>query len=200
MTEPFKYTVFPILETDRLRLRQMTDADVDDVFSIFGDAETCRYLIDQDCKPYSTAVEAKANVIDWSNSWFAEKKGLRWALTLKDEDRLIGTAGFNYWNQKDRRAEIGYDLNRSLWGRGLMTEAVAAMLRFGFHRMNLHRIEATVTGGNIGSVTVLEKCGFTLEGVWRHRNFAEGQFYDSLQFGLLEAEFKRFNIGSGGGR
>jgi len=186
----FDYTTFPILQTERLRLRQMTDADTDDVFAIFGDAETCKYLIDQACQPYGTAAEAKATVIDWSTRRFADKKGLRWALTLKGEDRLIGTAGFNTWHQGDRRGEIGYDLLRSQWGKGLMTEAVGALLRFGFQRMALYRVEADVTEGNTGSVRVLEKCGFTHEGTWRDKHYAAGRYYDLLQFGLLRPEYE----------
>lgn len=189
MSDLFDFSTFPILETERLILREMTDADTPDVFAIFGDAETCRYFTEQGCQPYPTAAQAKAEVIDWSARRFADKVGLRWAITLRGDTRLIGTAGYNFWDRENHCGEIGYDLLRALWGRGLMTEAIHAILCFGFERMALNRVEADVTGGNRASVRVLEKCRFQHEGTLRQRHFANGRYYDNLRFGLLRAEY-----------
>lgn len=70
-----------------------------------------------------------------------------------------------------------------------MLEAVSAMLRFGFDQMNLHRIEANVTVGNEASASLLCRLGFKLEGTWRDKVYARGQFYDLWQFSLLEDEY-----------
>ncbi|MBN1563463.1 MAG: GNAT family N-acetyltransferase [Anaerolineae bacterium] len=194
MPELFDFHHFPILETDRLRLRQMTRADLPALHAIFGDAETCRYFLDQNAEPYATIEQTEAQVYDWATRQFELQHGLRWGLTLKSNPAgdalLIGTAGYNYWNRAHRRGEIGYDLNRAYWQRGLMTEAIHGILRWGFAALNLHRIEADVTGGNVGSVRVLEKCGFKQDGCLRQRWYLNGQFYDHLLFGLLRADYE----------
>jgi ribosomal-protein-alanine N-acetyltransferase len=70
-----------------------------------------------------------------------------------------------------------------------MAEAVAVAVRFGFLRLRLHRIEANVTAGNAASAGLLKRLGFTLEGTWRDKVYARGQFHDLWQFGLLENEY-----------
>lgn len=190
----FDFASFPLLRTDRLVLRQMTDDDLAAVHAIFGDAESCRYFTVQNCEPYATPEETKANVLDWAAWAFAQGKGLRWGLTLVADGLLIGTAGINWWDRDNHCAEIGYDLNRQYWGQGLMTEAVHAILRWGFAHMALHRIEADTTEGNFGSMRVLEKCGFVLEGTARERHFAQNRYWHNLRYGLLRRDYEaRFN-------
>lgn len=187
----FDFSAFPTLRTERLVLRQMSDGDIDAVFAIFGDAETCRYFTVQNCEPYATPDEAKANVLDWAARSFEQQSGLRWGLTLASgADHLIGTAGINWWDRDNHCAEIGYDLNRQYWRQGLMTEAVHAIVRWGFITMALHRIEADTTEGNTGSMRVLEKCGFALEGTARQRHFAQNRYWDNLRYGLLRSEYE----------
>ncbi|NIW38715.1 MAG: GNAT family N-acetyltransferase, partial [Gemmatimonadetes bacterium] len=87
-----------------------------------------------------------------------------------------------------RQAEIGYDLAHRHWGRGLMTEALRPMLRFGFEEMDLHRIEAGVTVGNEASARVLEKLGFREEGLLRRGGYWKGAYHDLRGFGLLRRD------------
>lgn len=190
----FEFNAFPLLCTERLELRQMSDADIDALFAIFGDAETCRYFPEQHGEPYATLDEVRVNVLDWADQRFAQGRGLRWGLTLISSSDLIGTAGINWWDRDNRCAEIGYDLNRQYWGQGLMTEAVHAIVRWGFVHMALHRIEADITEGNTGSMRVLEKCGFVLEGTARQRHLVQNRYWDNLRYGLLRSEYeKRFD-------
>jgi ribosomal-protein-alanine N-acetyltransferase len=192
----FDFSYFPVLETERLVLREMTVTDLPGVFAIFGDAETCRFFLEQDRKPYPSMEEAKKNVIDWAAGRFRDKAGLRWGLTLRGEDRLIGTAGFNHWDRRHHVASMGGDLNRTHWGEGIMTEALLALLRFGFDEMALNRVEADATEGNGASIALLSRCGFTQEGVWREKHFCDGRYFDNLQFGLLRREYaSRFGEG-----
>ncbi len=190
MNELYDFCQFPILTTDRLILRQMREADLPALHAIFGDVETCRYFLAQNAEPYPTIEQTKAEVYDWAAQQFQFRRGLRWALTLiGGDDSLIGTAGYNYWDRENRRGEIGYDLNRAYWNQGLMTEAVHGILRWGFAAMNLHRVEADTIGGNVGSVRVLEKCGFTLDGTLHQRFYLNGRYYDQLLFGLLQPDY-----------
>lgn len=187
---PFDFSYFPVLETGRMILRPMRDSDAEAVFAIFGDDETCRHFLAQAQRGYASVAEARANVIDWAARQFQHRAGLRWALTQRGDDTLIGTAGYNFWDQPNHRADIGYDLNRALWGRGLMPEAMHAILHFGFGTMMLHRVEADVTSGNAASVRVLEKCGFAHEGTLRERYWCNGRYFDHLQFGLLRSAYE----------
>ena len=72
-----------------------------------------------------------------------------------------------------------------------MTEAVAEVLRFCFDCLNVHRVEADVTEGNVASAALLRKLGFVLEGLWRERVYSRGAYHGMWQFGLLEQEYYR---------
>ena len=72
-----------------------------------------------------------------------------------------------------------------------MTEAVAEVLRFCFDCLNVHRVEADVTEGNVASAALLRKLGFVLEGLWRDRVYARGAYHGIWQFGLLELEYRQ---------
>ena len=158
---PFDFSTFPIIETPRLRLRQITHADVSALLAIYSDAETMRYY----ATPY-TSVEESHDDVQLHKRRFREKTGIRWAITLKGDDTLIGNCGYNpraYGN----RCDIGYILSREHWRTGIMYEAISAMLPFGFHELELNRIEAWIFPGNDASCRLAEKLGFTYEGLLR---------------------------------
>lgn len=85
----------------------------------------------------------------------------------KTSNKCIGTVGFVSWDIKNARAELGNALSRACWNRGYMTEAVKAVIGFGFEKMGLVRIEARCNPDNIGSSRVMEKEGMTFEGILR---------------------------------
>jgi ribosomal-protein-alanine N-acetyltransferase len=90
---------------------------------------------------------------------------------------------------KHSRAEIGYVIGRKYWGEGLMTEAVKEVIRFGFERMNLNRIQATCFPENIGSYRVMEKAGMKFEGTLREQMFIKGRFQDLKLYSILRKEY-----------
>jgi ribosomal-protein-alanine N-acetyltransferase len=91
--------------------------------------------------------------------------------------------------KEHRRAEIGYDLLPALWGRGVMHEALRAILRFGFTEMELHSTEAQIDPANARSRRVLERLGFKQDGLIRENFLAHGKFFDTATFTLLAREF-----------
>lgn len=186
MDSVFDFSYFPSLETERLRLRQLTHDDAEALVEIFGNPDVLRYL--SGGPPCNTREEA-IGVIDWMHSWFAAQNGLRWGITLRGEDNVIGTCGFHFWERENRRCDIGYDLIPTYWKRGYITEAAHAMVRWCFENLNLHRIQADCTAGNLGSERVLEKVGFTHEGTWRESCFEHGRFVNIKQYGLLRREY-----------
>jgi ribosomal-protein-alanine N-acetyltransferase len=182
----FDYSYFPKLETDRLLLRQMSAADTADVFAMFSQPQVLTHL---ELEPFTEHKQA-TELIQWYNDMFDNKQAWRWGVILKAENKLIGTAGFHRWVQADRRCEIGYDYDLNYWGQGYATEVTKRMVQFGFEAMQLNRIEADCNDDNFGSARVLEKSGFTLEGIWRDRIWEKGKFISLKQFGFLNSEYR----------
>ncbi len=186
MSEVFDFGSLPTLETHRLVLRQVRgDSDLGALFDLFADPEVARYT---DTGPFTSVSEA-TEVMNWIEDLFTRRQGMRWALTLKDgDDTLIGTAGYNWWHHANNSAEVGYDLARRYWNQGLMTEALAPVLAFGFDQMALNRIEAEVTVGNEASTRVLSKLGFQSEGLLRQRGHWKGAYHDVWLYSLLHSD------------
>jgi len=86
-------------------------------------------------------------------------------------------------------SENGYDLDPAHWGRGIMTEALRAVLEYGFGKMGLNRVQATVDSGNTKSLRLLHRLGFRKEGVLRQNSYFNGQFRDDVCFSMLKKEW-----------
>ncbi|WP_035985308.1 GNAT family N-acetyltransferase [Leptolyngbya sp. KIOST-1] len=175
---------FAPLETPRLHLRPLAQADVDFVFRHFSDPAVNRYLLDQ--APLASREEAQG-IVDF----FVQPTDdtyTRWVLVSKADGQPIGTCGFHKWDQRNRRAEIGYDLAPTAWGQGYMGEALKTMLSYGFTDMVLNRVEALVYPENTASVKLLEKLNFQREGILRDYFYHEGHFYDHWLLSLLKSQ------------
>jgi len=92
---------------------------------------------------------------------------MRLAVVLRDGGRLVGTIGLNAISPQHRTAEIAYDLSPAIWGQGVATAIVNAVVDWGFQRLGLLRVQATVLESNAGSIRVLERCAFEREGYLR---------------------------------
>jgi RimJ/RimL family protein N-acetyltransferase len=86
----------------------------------------------------------------------------QWALELKDEGRLFGYCGLRYLPDT-REVELLYGTDKDYWGRGLITEAARASLRYGFEGLKLDRVMAVTAHENFGSRRVMEKSGLRYE-------------------------------------
>ncbi len=102
----------------------------------------------------------------------------------------MGLFGLHKWDHFHRRAEAGYGLARAYWGQGLGSEALRAILRFGFDQLDLNRIYARTIADNHESVRLLERLGFRREGTQRAHSWEDdGTFHDSAIYGMLAKEF-----------
>jgi len=185
MTAPDVFDDPPVLRTKRLVLRQITESDGDGLFEIFGDPEVCAYY---EWDTFASPEQGHA-LAARSADQFRQRQAIRWGLELPGSPHIVGTCGYTRWNRENRFAILGYDLARCHWRRGLMSEAVAAVLGVGFGQMALNRVEATVQAGNMASVRVLERAGFRREGVLRERAFKGGDFRDVWTFGVTRVEW-----------
>ena len=116
----------------------------------------------------------------------ADNIGVTWGIVRPAApDELLGTIGLWRIIAEHHRAEIGYGLHPVYWQQGIMSEALAAVLDFGFQQLKLHSVEANVNPDNAASRRLLEKHGFALEAHFRQNYFFRGQFLDSHIYSLL---------------
>ncbi|HLY32342.1 MAG TPA: GNAT family protein [Ktedonobacterales bacterium] len=179
------FTSFPVLTTDRLRLRQIRPTDAEALFAIRSDPEVREPY---GREPQQSLAESQT-FIQSLQATYERRDGLFWGITRKDEDTVIGSC--NFWNLSEDFlcAEVGYELHRAHWRQGIMAEAVSAILAYGFTELGFHRIEAGPFVGNAASKQLLLKLGFTYEGTLRQRVFFRDHFLDQEYYGLLEDEW-----------
>ncbi len=177
----------PVLRTGDLVLRPITEKDTAALFSHFANEAVTRFM---DIEAFANISEA-TQIISFFRESLEKEEGMRWAITPADTDELIGTCGFHKWNKPHFKAEIGYDLRPSMWGRGIMTTAIPVMLQYGYEEMKLNRIEAFVDPVNNASSALLKRMGFTYEGLQRDAFFEKGQFVDAELYSLLKREFEK---------
>jgi ribosomal-protein-alanine N-acetyltransferase len=176
----------PTLSSPRLTLRPVTPDDIPFILKLFARSETNLYSGYDDIK---TLAEAEQMYETYLKPGFPNH--FRVVIELKDTGEPIGTIGLYYYTKESRRAEMGYDMLKEQWGMGLMTEAVEEILRYGFEKLDLNRVEATTDSENAASNRILERTGFTLEGCLRQRHIYKDDFHDELFFGLLAVEWKK---------
>lgn len=179
---------FPVLETKRLVLRQVTLEEAPWYFEHFNTREI---IEGQDHGGPRNLSEARAELKLYFVDVFRLKRGIRWGITIRGDEKLVGSAGFYKWVQPEGyQAEMGYDLNPAYWGRGIMTEALETIIQYGFDHMRLHRIEVLIPHHNRRSQKLVRGLGFKREGVLRDHYFIEGRFADDVIFSLLKAEWE----------
>lgn len=181
----YNFKDIPDLETERLLLRELVLGDAADVLEFRGDAYVQRYNME----PLKTIAEAKME-IRRTHASFAEQDSISWAIVLREEHKVVGGIGLSAWSRRHRKVEVGYDLTRAYWGRGLASEALRRVLQFAFSEMNVNRIYAGTIADNQESVRMLQRNGFTREGTRRQSSWEDdGTFHDSALYGLLREEF-----------
>ncbi len=177
-------STFPVLETERLILRDVRLSDAADVLVFRGDPVVQRF----DDEPIHTEAEAEAFIVGLHAEYQAGE-GIVWAVALADRELVVGLFGLHDWDRYHRRAEAGYGLARAYWGQGLASEALRAILLFGFDQLDLNRIYARTIADNHESVRLLERLGFRREGTQRAHSWEEdGTFHDSAIYGILSSE------------
>lgn len=181
------FNEFPTIQTDRLVLRALHFTDAPALFDYFSRDEVTEFY---DLPTFQSIQEAHELLLAWQER-YQNQDSIRWAITLKERpDQLIGTCGFHNFSKENARAEIGYELHPQFWRTGIMTEAIAAIIPFGFETFELNRIEAFIDPSNISSRKLLEKVGLQSEGVLRDYFFEKGKFVDGELFSILKREYQ----------
>jgi methylmalonyl-CoA/ethylmalonyl-CoA epimerase len=182
--------VFPVLETERLWLREFRPADAEAVFEMYARSDMNQRL---EHEPMQSIEEAEQRVRG-RIGLFERGMGYRWAMTFKGApDKVIGSCGYFHVRVGTQTFEMGYEVHPAHWRKGIMSEALTAMLEYSFSEaalMPVHRLEALVDPQNVASIKLLEKLGFVAEGLRREFGYWKGKYQDVKLFALLGTEWK----------
>lgn len=181
------FQLFPYLESERLILRQLEAGDADSMFDYFSREKVAEYY---DVERFTSRDEA-VEMIEGLLYRYEARRQIRWGIVLKGEDKIIGTCGFHALEKLHLKAEVGYELHPDYWGKGIMTEAIKKIVAFGFAEMEFNRIEAFYNPVNFPSQKVLEKCGFSFEGILRKRFLMKGKYEDVALSAILKEDHNR---------
>ncbi len=153
------FSPFPQLTTGQLVLRQLTIADADAIGTLRNNEIVNQFL----GRPKSTTAAEALEFIDKINNSIANNTSMYWVIALQENNELIGTICLWNINTEDDAAEIGYELHPDFHGKGIMQEALNAVIDFGFNTMQLKVITAFTIPANIASAKLLQKNNFKLD-------------------------------------
>jgi len=150
-----KFTPFPEISTARLQLRRITAADATEILELRASDAVMRYIDKEKAK------------------------------TIEDALAWVKMVAYGRFIKQHYRAEVGYMLHPRYWNQRIMSEALEAVIDYGFNTIQLHSIEAHINPGNKGSSTLLEKAGFVREAYFKEDYFFHGKFMDTAIYSLL---------------
>jgi ribosomal-protein-alanine N-acetyltransferase len=174
----------PTIALDGARLRPLRVADADALYAYLRDP----VVTELTSYPVVSASMVEA-MIERSRSRWAVGELSKWGVALPSNDQLVGTCGFNEWSPVHRWAELAYDLAPGHWGKGLMRQAVAAVLEWTYRQDLVNRVHAFVRIDNWRSQRLLERSGFVREGCLRSYRVCRGEPHDFYIYGLLRSDW-----------
>ncbi|MGM9486651.1 GNAT family N-acetyltransferase [Ideonella sp. YS5] len=175
----------PEIQTQRLLLRPLAEADAEALLAIHSDTKVMRYSN----SPAWTGIEQAHDLIRQSRGWLSSGRHLCLGIARKDEGVVMGTCTLFDIHRDSRRAELGFVLASPAWGQGYMTEALVAFLNHGFSGLGLNRVEADTDPRNLATIKLLGRLGFVREGLLRERWISSGEKSDTALYGLLESDW-----------
>lgn len=172
------FTPFPVLETERLLLRQISENDAENIFLLRTNEDAMKFIH----KPKLKSLDEAKELI----KLFNKPERVQWGISLKAKNKIIGIIGYHRIENMHYRAEVGYMLHPDYWNSGIISEAIKHVIDFGFKEMKLHSIEAVINPNNIISRKILQKFNFIKEAYFKENFFFEGKFYDSEAYSLVK--------------
>lgn len=164
-------TAFPIIQTERLLLRQIVEADIDHIFKGLSHPDIIKcYGVN-----YQTREATKEQM-----NFFADLErndtGIWWAVCSSGDGTFYGAGGLNSLSKEHKKAEIGFWLLTDFWGQGIMKEAMPLICNYGFDQLGLHRIEGFVESANLNCKNAMAKLDFRHEGTMTDCEIKNGEF------------------------
>ncbi|WP_026462299.1 GNAT family N-acetyltransferase [Adhaeribacter aquaticus] len=177
----------PKIDTSRLLLRGFVPEDAPLVQKLAGDKDVAFNALNI---PYPFPAESAAVWISTHKKEFAQHKSAIFAIETTSNQEFIGAVGLTTISEINNTAEMGYWLGKSYWNKGFASEAIAALIIFGFEEYKLNKIFATHLKRNAASGKVLMKNGFQVEGILRQHIKHFGKYEDLVHLGLLRQEYQ----------
>jgi ribosomal-protein-alanine N-acetyltransferase len=175
------FNPFPVLETERFILRNLEASDVQQVFEIRSNPVTMQYVP----RPLAKNLDDAMDLIELMRGFTEKNERINWAVTEKGVDKLLGIIGYVNLKQENLRGEVGYILHHEHHRKGIMYEALQAVLNYGFDVVGLHSIEAVIRAENAASRKLVEKAGFVQEAYFKDYTFFNNQFLDQTIYSLI---------------
>ena len=179
------FTHIPVLETERLCLRKLSETDAVDMYEYSKDPAVVEHLL-WDVHP---SCEYTAQYLAYLDGEYAMGRFFDWALVERASGKMIGTCGFTNIDTVNNSAEIGYVLNPAFRGRGIAPEAARAVIDFGFRTLGLMRISAICMAENQASLRVMQKCGMQREGLLRAAVYVKERYRDVIVASITAKEY-----------
>ena len=179
----FQHT--PYIQAPRLHLRKLTMRDAGDIYEYSRDPLVAEHVL---WDAHRSVSESKG-YIRYMLRKYRYGEPSSWGIALNADDKVIGTIGFMWIQPENAAAEVGYSLARAHWNQGYMTEALRALLEYGFNEMHLNRIEAMHETTNPASGAVMRKCGMQKEGTMRSKLMNKGRYVDVDLYAILRKDF-----------
>ena len=176
----------PTMLTRRLILRPVRMSDAQDLYEYSRDPEVARHVL----WDAHRSIHQTRGYLRYIIRQYRLGQPGTFVIELAAEKRVIGTIGLMWVQQDSRSAEIGYSLGRAYWNRGLMTEAVRAILAFCFDTLRLNRVEAQHETDNPASGVVMRHAGMRHEGLLRQRVYNKGRYVDVALYAILRGEYE----------
>lgn len=186
------YKGTPTIETPRLVLRRIELIDTQSIFDHKHSDERVTDNLNQ--RVHKTVSETQERVVEIV-SGYTSQEFCYWGIELKDSGELIGAIDLFDFDNVTENCQVGYSIGYEWWNQGYGTEALSAVLDFGFKDMNVHKISAAHNIDNPASGKIMRKVGMQQEGIIRHmlRN-AKNQYKDCVVYGILKEDYLKNTI------
>lgn len=177
---------YPVMETERFIMRNLSIEDVDDIFEYYKDDEVTKYTQSEIHKNIEDTISTVEKLMS-SNS---NKRGIAWCIEHKADEKVIGNIGIFAISQSGHKAEIGFTVSRKYWGQGYGTEMIQNALKYAIETVGINRIEATCKKENIASSRAMEKAGMKYEGTLRDYSIKDGVYYDVKIYSMIRKDLE----------
>lgn len=179
------FVPFPTIKTQRLTLRKVERRDIKDLYEFCRYPESCEY---SQWLPHKSIADTKS-FVSWLLLSYKKHTGTVWAIVENVSGKVIGTCNFVSIDESYRIAEIGYCLSKDYWGKGIATEAVSALVSFGFTKIGLNRIQARIMVENARSIRVVQKLRMEYEGTLKKAVYFNSISHDIMIWAITDDKY-----------
>ena len=181
------YEGFSPITTDRLLIRKLGIGDAEDIYAVSRNPAVSRFVL---WETHRSIADSRSMLRGILRAYRAQEPATL-GIVLRQTGHVVGTIGFLWIDREHNAAEIGYSLAEELWNQGLMTEALQAMLKFGFEALRRGGVGGGWDVRNTGSGRVMRKAGMQKEGVLRQRLYNKGEYIDVELWSILASDYEQ---------